>query len=47
MRIAALRPYGNPKISDHWDVVDLDRHTVEVLPRNATNSTIQEFLGNS
>ncbi|TWU78159.1 hypothetical protein ED733_007594 [Metarhizium rileyi] len=29
MRIAALRPYGNPKISDHWDVVDLDRHTIE------------------
>ncbi|QLI67948.1 Pyrolysin [Metarhizium brunneum] len=31
MRIAALRPYGNPKISDHWDVVDLDRHTIQKL----------------
>ncbi|KAL7790302.1 peptidase S8/S53 domain-containing protein [Trichoderma ceciliae] len=40
MRFAALRPYGNPNISDHWDIMQMPVRNIEVLPYNRTNSTI-------
>ncbi|KAG6015786.1 hypothetical protein E4U43_004768 [Claviceps pusilla] len=39
MRIAALRPYGEPRISDHWDIMDMDSHTIQISPGNRTNVT--------
>ncbi|KAG6001893.1 hypothetical protein E4U21_003742 [Claviceps maximensis] len=39
MRIAALRPYGEPRISDHWDIMDLDSHSIQVFSGNQTNVT--------
>ncbi|GAB0132019.1 hypothetical protein EsDP_00000469 [Epichloe bromicola] len=39
MRIAALRPYGEPRISDHWDIMDLYGHSIQILPGNGTNAT--------
>ncbi|CAI6093329.1 unnamed protein product [Clonostachys chloroleuca] len=40
MRFAALRPYGNPNLTDHWDVMGQDALSFEVLPMNTTrNST--------
>ncbi|KAM0245454.1 hypothetical protein ACHAP5_005410 [Fusarium lateritium] len=43
MRFAALRPYGNPNISDHWDVMYRPvESTIQVLPYNGTrNSTLK------
>ncbi|KAL9484180.1 hypothetical protein ACSS6W_002969 [Trichoderma asperelloides] len=38
-RFAALRPYGNPNISDHWDVMQMPVQHIGVLPLNGTNST--------
>ncbi|KFA48007.1 hypothetical protein S40293_02676 [Stachybotrys chartarum IBT 40293] len=43
MRVAALRPYGNPEIADHWDVVRWDQDTFEVLPYNATWNSTESF----
>ncbi|KAL7781385.1 subtilisin-like protein [Trichoderma afarasin] len=40
LRFAALRPYGNPSISDHWDIMRLPVRNIQVLPYNQTNSTI-------
>lgn len=40
MRIAALRPYGDPRFSDHWDIMDLDGNAVEILPQNRSNATV-------
>ncbi|KAG5971559.1 hypothetical protein E4U58_007410 [Claviceps cyperi] len=40
MRIAALRPYGEPRISDHWDIMDLDGHDIQISPGNKTNTTV-------
>ncbi|KAF5618034.1 subtilisin-like serine protease [Fusarium sp. NRRL 52700] len=41
MRFAALRPYGNPNISDHWDVMN-SPSSIQVLPYNGTrNSTLK------
>ncbi|KAG6031336.1 hypothetical protein E4U41_007606 [Claviceps citrina] len=39
MRIAALRPYGEPRISDHWDIMDMDGHSIQISPGNGTNVT--------
>ncbi|KAM6478861.1 subtilisin-like protein [Trichoderma sp. SZMC 28011] len=39
LRFAALRPYGNPSISDHWDIMRLPVRNIQVLPYNQTNST--------
>lgn len=42
MRFAALRPYGNPNISDHWDIMSGDTVDFTVLPivnNGTTNST--------
>ncbi|KAG5978809.1 hypothetical protein E4U55_005909 [Claviceps digitariae] len=39
MRIAALRPYGEPRISDHWDIMDMDGHSIQISPGNRTNVT--------
>ncbi|KAK0384360.1 hypothetical protein NLU13_8447 [Sarocladium strictum] len=41
MRFAALRPYGNPLISDHWDIMQTPYPTFEVLPysNSSVNST--------
>lgn len=41
MRFAALRPYGNPNISDHWDVMGTKAVPFAVLPQSnvTTNST--------
>ncbi|KAF7558786.1 hypothetical protein G7046_g5366 [Stylonectria norvegica] len=40
MRFAALRPYGNPNISDHWDIMYRPVDNIKILPFNATtNST--------
>ncbi|KAF5607156.1 subtilisin-like serine protease [Fusarium subglutinans] len=43
MRFAALRPYGNPNISDHWDVMNSPTaNSIQVLPYNGTrNSTLK------
>ncbi|EGU82523.1 hypothetical protein FOXB_06960 [Fusarium oxysporum f. sp. conglutinans Fo5176] len=43
MRFAALRPYGNPNISDHWDVMNSPTaSSIQVLPYNGTrNSTLK------
>ncbi|KJZ76749.1 hypothetical protein HIM_03626 [Hirsutella minnesotensis 3608] len=30
VRFAALRPYGNPRLSDHWDIVDLGTRKIQV-----------------
>lgn len=44
MRFAALRPYGNPDISDHWDIMGGEALPFEVLPKTnasaAANSTV-------
>ncbi|KAI9147819.1 Subtilisin NAT [Paramyrothecium foliicola] len=41
MRFAALRPYGNASIADHWDVMHNEVASFQVLPYNATtNSTV-------
>ncbi|KAG6058284.1 hypothetical protein E4U17_000185 [Claviceps sp. LM77 group G4] len=40
MRIAALRPYGEPRISDHWDIMDLDGYDIQISPGNNTNTTV-------
>ncbi|KAH6606197.1 hypothetical protein Trco_005350 [Trichoderma cornu-damae] len=41
LRFAALRPYGNPNISDHWDIMQMPVRNIEVLPYNTTtNSTM-------
>ncbi|KAG5928720.1 hypothetical protein E4U42_000084 [Claviceps africana] len=37
MRIAALRPYGEPRISDHWDIMDMDSYSIQIFPGNRTN----------
>ncbi|KND92962.1 Thermophilic serine proteinase [Tolypocladium ophioglossoides CBS 100239] len=37
MRFAALRPYGNPHLSDHWDAFEFPG--IRILPYNGTNST--------
>lgn len=41
MRLAALRPYGNPNISDHWDIMRTPYPTFQVLPygNSSVNST--------
>ena len=41
MRFAALRPYGNPNITDHWDIMPVEYPTFQVLPRSnlTTNGT--------
>ncbi|KAM5352058.1 hypothetical protein ACJ41O_004781 [Fusarium nematophilum] len=39
MRFAALRPYGNPNISDHWDVMYRELGNIQVLPYNATSTS--------
>jgi hypothetical protein len=40
MRFAALRPYGNPNISDHWDTMAVEPIRFQVLPNNgSTNVT--------
>ncbi|KAL7951248.1 peptidase S8/S53 domain-containing protein [Trichoderma barbatum] len=39
LRFAALRPYGNPNISDHWDVMRLPVRSIQVLPYKQANST--------
>lgn len=39
-RFAALRPYGNPNISDHWDIMQMPVRHIGVLPLNGTNSTL-------
>ncbi|KAL6898828.1 peptidase S8/S53 domain-containing protein [Trichoderma evansii] len=39
LRFAALRPYGNPNISDHWDIMQMPVRNIGVLPLNGTNST--------
>lgn len=39
LRFAALRPYGNPSISDHWDIMHMPVRNIQVLPYNQTNST--------
>ncbi|KAK5995716.1 Thermophilic serine proteinase [Cladobotryum mycophilum] len=39
MRFAALRPYGNPNIADHWDVMRMPVRNIQVLPFNSTKST--------
>jgi hypothetical protein len=46
MRFAALRPYGNPNISDHWDVMGHEGVAFEVLaPTNVTsNSTLPRLM---
>ncbi|KAH7249731.1 peptidase S8/S53 domain-containing protein [Fusarium redolens] len=43
MRFAALRPYGNPNISDHWDIMNSPTaSSIQVLPYNSTrNSTLK------
>ncbi|KAF4456563.1 putative subtilisin-like serine protease [Fusarium austroafricanum] len=43
MRFAALRPYGNPNISDHWDIMHSPMDSsFQVLPYNGThNSTLK------
>ncbi|KAJ3524920.1 hypothetical protein NM208_g11862 [Fusarium decemcellulare] len=43
MRFAALRPYGNPHISDHWDVMYREVDTIRVLPYNATTNSTQIY----
>ncbi|PNP39101.1 hypothetical protein TGAMA5MH_08953 [Trichoderma gamsii] len=40
-RFAALRPYGNPNISDHWDIMQMPVRHFGVLPLNGTNSTLR------
>ncbi|TFB06704.1 hypothetical protein CCMA1212_000331 [Trichoderma ghanense] len=40
LRFAALRPYGNPNISDHWDIMRMPIRNIQVLPYNGTNATI-------
>ncbi|KAH8706750.1 peptidase S8/S53 domain-containing protein [Ilyonectria robusta] len=41
VRFAALRPYGNPKISDHWDIMNNEVDNIQILPYNTTtNSTL-------
>jgi hypothetical protein len=44
MRFAALRPYGNPNISDHWDIMykPVDS-SIQVLPYNDTQSVNLTF----
>lgn len=47
MRFAALRPYGNPNISDHWDVMGHEGVEFEVLaPLNngTSNSTVPRLM---
>lgn len=39
-RFAALRPYGNPNISDHWDIMQMPVRHIGVLPLNGMNSTL-------
>lgn len=39
MRFAALRPYGNPNISDHWDIMGEEALPFEVLPYNGTSNS--------
>ncbi|KAL7932468.1 subtilisin-like protein [Trichoderma chlorosporum] len=39
LRFAALRPYGNPDISDHWDIMHMPVRNIQVLPYNRANST--------
>ncbi|KAG9250584.1 peptidase S8/S53 domain-containing protein [Emericellopsis atlantica] len=41
MRFAALRPYGNPNISDHWDVL---RTPFEVLPHTNTSTNATRLM---
>ncbi|KAF4512058.1 hypothetical protein G6O67_001242 [Ophiocordyceps sinensis] len=42
MRFAALRPYGNPRLSDHWDVLSTGARSVEIRhdPRMGAKQTI-------
>ncbi|KAM0427243.1 hypothetical protein ACHAPT_007673 [Fusarium lateritium] len=43
MRFAALRPYGNPNISDHWDIMYREVDNIQVLPYNATSNSTQIY----
>ncbi|ODA75991.1 hypothetical protein RJ55_08273 [Drechmeria coniospora] len=38
MRVAALRPHGNPHVSGHWDVMRMEVPSVAILARNGTRS---------
>ncbi|KAK7431544.1 hypothetical protein QQZ08_002035 [Neonectria magnoliae] len=39
LRFAALRPYGNPNISDHWDVMHNEVGNIQILPFNTTTAS--------
>ncbi|KAM0552020.1 hypothetical protein ACHAPJ_008130 [Fusarium lateritium] len=47
MRFAALRPYGNPNISDHWDIMYRAVDSIQVLPYNDTRNSTQMYKGPS
>ncbi|CAM1503807.1 Fc.00g013980.m01.CDS01 [Cosmosporella sp. VM-42] len=40
IRFAALRPYGNPNISTHWDTMYMPVRNIQVLPYNFSNGTL-------
>ncbi|KAF7544235.1 hypothetical protein G7Z17_g10110 [Cylindrodendrum hubeiense] len=40
---AALRPYGNPNISDHWDIMHNEVNNIQILPFNATTNSTQMY----
>ncbi|KAH7157153.1 peptidase S8/S53 domain-containing protein [Dactylonectria macrodidyma] len=43
IRFAALRPYGNPKISDHWDIMYNEADNIQILPLNTTTNSTQMY----
>jgi hypothetical protein len=43
MRFAALRPYGNASIADHWDVMHNEVASFQVLPYNTTTNSTKPF----
>ncbi|KAH8174812.1 subtilase family protein [Sarocladium implicatum] len=47
MRFAALRPYGNPNITDHWDIMKTSSPTFQVIPysNHSVNSTTSFHRG--
>ncbi|KAI5466831.1 peptidase S8/S53 domain-containing protein [Mariannaea sp. PMI_226] len=43
IRFAALRPYGNPNISDHWDIMYNKVKNIQILPLNGTFNSSRAY----